>query len=117
MAQVSDTACLYTTVKNKTGKTRVFGFLGVRGMRLVADEIVTVRGDLVAKLGSQTSARRFNALERSLLAESLEIQSTPAVHLYDAVSDDVKQLALSNDVLGVVDPCWDTSGSSDFSFA
>lgn len=114
MSQNANTDCLYTTVKNVSGKERVFGFLGERGKRLLANETFTQRGDLVAKLGAQTSARRFKALERSLLAGSLEIVKTPAVHLYDDTDDVVRMLVLDNGVLGFADPCWASSGSSDF---
>ena len=118
MAQDANTLCLYTTVQNVSGSERVFGYLGVRGMRLGAGEVVTVRGDLVSKLGNMTSARRFQALERSLDQHgSLKIVSTPAVHLYDPILDVTKQLALQNGVLGTVDPCWDSSGSSAFAAA
>lgn len=119
MAQVATSDCLYTSVKNVSGKERVFGFLGVRGMRLAADEVVTVRGDLVGRLGNMTSARRHQALERSLTGNngardpSLQIISTPAVHLSDG--DQTKLLALQGGVLGLVDPCWDESGTSEFS--
>jgi hypothetical protein len=115
MAQNANTTCLYTTVQNVSGSERVFGFLGVRGMRLAAGEVVTVRGDLVSKLGNQTSARRFKALERSLDERgSLKIISSPGVFLYDPINDETKQLALSGGQLGIVDPCWDSSGSSNF---
>lgn len=114
MTQVADTTCLYSMVKNETGSSRVFGFLGEHGMRLDADEAVLVRGDLVAKLGAMTSARRFKALERSLQNGRLKILATPAVHLYDPVADETRLLALENGVLGLVDPCWDASGSSAF---
>jgi len=118
MAQNANTDCLYTTVKNVSGKERVFGFLGPRGMRLAVNEVVTVRGNLIQTLGGQTSARRFKALERALDQNgSLEIVSTPAVHLYDAVQDRTRQLALQNNALGIVDPCWDSSGSSNFASA
>jgi len=118
MAQNANTQCLYTTVQNVSGKERVFGYLGVRGMRLAAGEVVTVRGDLVSKLGNQTSARRFKSLERSLDQNgSLKIVSSPAIHLYDAIQDETKQLALQGGQLGIVDPCWYSSGSSNFSAA
>lgn len=118
MAQNANTTCLYTTVKNISGATRVFGYLGPRGMRLAAGETVTVPGDLVSKLGNMTSQRRFKALGRSLdQNKSLQIISTPAVFLYDAVHDRTRQLAVQNDVLGLVDPCWDSSGSSNFASA
>jgi len=114
MTQVADTTCLYTMVKNLTGSARTFGFLGEHGMRLAADEAVLIRGDLIAKLGAQTSARQFKALEKSLRSGTLQIVSTPGVHLYDAVADETRILALENGVLGLVDPCWNASGSSDF---
>jgi hypothetical protein len=109
--------CLSTTVKNTSGVERVFGYLGVRGKRLAAGETFTVRGDLVSKLGNQTSARRFLGLKRSLERGSLQILKTPAVHLYDAVDDRVRVLALEGAELGTVDPCWDSEGSSDFADA
>lgn len=118
MAQIVSTDCLYTTVKNVSGKTRVFGFLGLRGMRLAADEVVTIRGNIVTTLGGKNSARKFQALERALTGDdgardpSLAILSTPAVFLFDG--DDTKQLALQGGVLGLVDPCWDAAGSSVF---
>lgn len=120
MAQNANTACLYTTVKNISGSERVFGFLGARGMRLTADETVTIPGNLISALGKGGvgSQRKFKGLERSLDANSsLEIISTPAVHLYDPIHDRTRILALQGEVLGVVDPCWASSGSSGFSAA
>ena len=120
MAQNANTACLYTTVKNVSGVERVFGFLGARGMRLAAAEVVTIPGNLISALGKGGvgAQRKFKGLERSLDQNgSLEIVSTPAVHLYDAIHDRTRLLALQNKVLGVVDPCWYSSGSSDFSAA
>ena len=120
MAQNANTECLYTSVKNISGAERVFGFLGARGMRLAAAEVVTVPGNLISALGKGGAGaqRKFKGLERSLdKNSSLEIISTPAVYLYDAVHDRTRVLALQNEVLGVVDPCWASSGSSDFSAA
>jgi hypothetical protein len=118
MAQNGNTDCLYTTVQNISGKERTFSFLGVHGMRLAAGETVTMRGDLVSKLGNMTSARRFKALERALdTNSSLKIVKSPAVHLYDALDDETKTLSLQGGQLGIVDPCWDNSGSSNFSAA
>jgi hypothetical protein len=118
MAQDANTTCLYTTVKNIAGTERVFGFLGARGMRLSDGEVVTVPGNLVAALGNGGvgSQRKFKGLERALDQNgSLEIVSTPGVHLYDSVHDRTRILSLQGQVLGVVDPCWASSGSSDFS--
>lgn len=114
MAQNGSNACLGTTVKNTSGKARVFGFLGPRGKRLAANESFTVRGDLVATLGGQTSKRRYDALSASLDRGSLEIVKSPAVFLYDETDDRTRQLAVDNQALGTVDPCYDSSGSSIF---
>lgn len=118
MSQTANTDCLYTSVKNVSGAARTFGYLRERGMRLAANEVATVPGDLVGRLGATTSKRKFKALERSLTTnESLQIISTPALFLFDPVHDRVRQVTLYNEQLGVVDPCWDASGSSDFSDA
>lgn len=117
MAQNANTTCLYTSVRNISGSERVFGFLGARGMRLAANEVVTVPGNLVDALGKggHWSQRRFKSLERALDVQSaLEILATPAVHLYDAVCGRTKLLALENGVLGMLDPCWDSDGTSTF---
>jgi len=87
-------------------------------MRLTAGEVVTVPGNLIDALGrgGQGSQRKFKALQRALDDNSsLEIVSTPGVHLYDPVHDRTRILALQGQVLGVVDPCWYSSGSSGFS--
>lgn len=120
MAQDANSTCLYTTVKNVSGAERVFGFLGARGMRLDAAEVVTIPGNLIAALGNggRGAQRKFKGLARALDQNgSLEIVSTPGVHLYDAVHDRTRVLSLQGEVLGVVDPCWASSGSSDFSAA
>jgi len=124
MAQNGNTDCLFTTVKNVSGVERQFGFLGPRGKRLAADETFTIPGDLVSYLGGGGGAngsykqRPFKALERALdVNGSLEIVNSPAVHLYDPIQDRTRQLALVGGQLGVVDPCWYSSGSSDFSAA
>lgn len=118
MAQDANTACLYTTVKNVSGAERVFGYLGARGMRLAAAEVVTIPGNLVSALGKggTGSQRKFKGLERSLdQNSSLAIISTPYVHLYDSIHDRTRILALQGEVLGLLDPCWDSSGSLSFS--
>ncbi len=101
---------LYTVVQNLSGGERVFGFLGPRGMRLAASEVVTIPGDLLASLGSQSQQggrrRKFDALERSLKAGSLQINSRPAPVLWDAVDEVPKSIAIVGGTLGVVDPTY-----------
>lgn len=71
-------AGLYTEVKNVSGNTRVFGFLGRRGRRLANNEVFSVPGDLVADVGRHR--RKFQALERALHDGDLEITKSPAVY-------------------------------------
>lgn len=114
MREIVSTDCLHTIVKNTSGTEKTFGFLGPRGKRLTAGQSFTVPGDLVATLGAMTSQRRFNALKAALKRGTLAIVSSPAVFLYDDTSDKTRTLAVDNGVLGTVDPCYDSSGSSDF---
>lgn len=110
---------LYTTVENMTGSERVFGFLGPRGMRLGAGEVVTVPGDLVATLGAKAQAggnrRSFDAFERSLKAGDIRINSLPAPILYDPTDEVPKSIAIVAGVLGVVDPTYNAESSSSSS--
>lgn len=91
---------LYTTVKNTSGKTASFGFLGLRGKRLANNATHTVPGDLVAALGGQRSQRKFNALEKALVDGKLQIVSTPAVYLADTSTNALRQLKLTGGTLG-----------------
>lgn len=115
--QTPSTSGLYTTVKNTSGGPRSFGFLGVHGKRLEANESFVQPGDLVAKLGADKYQRKFKSLEGALSRGALTIVSSPAIYLYDEVDDRTKQLDLSHGDLGVVDPAWDPEGSSEFAEA
>lgn len=101
---------LYTTVENTSGTDRVFGFLGPRGMRLAAGEVVTLPGDLVAALGAlhqkSGNRRKFTALENSLRSGSLVIRSRPVPILYDSEDSSAQALQLDDSTLGVVDPTY-----------
>jgi len=109
---MSTLACLYTTVKNISGKVRSFPYLREHGASLADNATLTVPGNLINALGAKLSKRDFNALERSLDRGSLEIVNTPAVFLKDTVTDETQQLTLSGGVLGVADPCWVAAASS-----
>jgi hypothetical protein len=114
-----DTDCLYTTLQNISGKERVFGYLGERGKRLAVGEMVTIPGNLINQLGGggKWSQRRFKALERSLLAESIAIVNTPGVHVYDPINDVTRVLSQEGGVVGSVDPCWTKQSLSSSSSA
>jgi hypothetical protein len=87
---------LYTTVKNTSGATAVFGFLGLHGKRLNDDETFTVPGDLVAKLGGQRSQRQFKALEAALANGDLVIVNSPAVYITDSDDGSIDQIEVDD---------------------
>jgi hypothetical protein len=114
MREIVSTDCLHTIVKNTSGVERTFGFLGPRGKRLTSGQSFAVPGDLIATLGAMVSKRRFNALKASLKRGSLTLVSSPGMFIYDDTADKTRMLAVNDGVLGTVDPCYDSSGSSDF---
>lgn len=112
MPQTANTDTCFTRVRNATGSTRVFGFLGDRGVRLGANETFLNRGDPRDTLAGHK--RKFDGLCRALVAGDLVIETTPPPVLWDPVLEQPQMVALSNNVLGIVDPSWDEEGSSDF---
>lgn len=82
MATTND---LYTTVKNTSGASRFFGYLGDHGKTLANNGTTTVFGDLQTLIGND--ARKKAALEADLLAGNLTLISTPRTVLYDASAD------------------------------
>jgi hypothetical protein len=109
----ANTTDLYTTVKNVSGATRVFGFLGKHGKRLANNATFSVPGDLVAALGAQQSTRQFKALERALLTNALEIVKSPSVYLLSETGNVTRELGMaSTKELGTTAPSYD--GGGDF---
>lgn len=77
-----DTTDLYTTVKNTSGATRFFGYLGRRGRRLAAAATFSFYGQPVFK-----NVRQQEAFERDLLAGDISLVNTPRVILKDTSPD------------------------------
>ena len=109
---------LYTTVKNVSGKTLTFGFLGAHGKTLANNATYTVPGDLVTKLGAQRSQRKFQALERALTSNLLDIVRSPSVYLLSETGNVSKELAMnSSSQVGTSNPSWQGAGGGGFSAA
>lgn len=110
-----DTSCLYSTVKNTSGKRMPFGFLPPHGRTLEVDEEFTVFGDIrqaVFKDIERTTGRRSAAaFEAALQRGDMQILSTPAPILRDTADDSVHMLQVTGDALVVVDPCFYNSTS------
>ena len=110
-----DVSCLYSTAKNISGGTKIFGFLPPHGRELAADEEFTVFGDVRQGLGGnrgseRSVARRDNAaFEAAIESGDLEIIQTPSPVLQDITTDAPKMLQLDNGSLSTVDPCWHNS--------
>lgn len=112
-----DTQCLYSTVKNKTGKVRKFGFLPPHGRELGVDEDFTVFGDIkqaLIRFDRGESRRSILAFEAALKNNDIEILSTPAPVLVDKnAPHTTKMIEMRGGTLGVVDPCWNTTVSAN----
>lgn len=107
------TTDLYTTVKNVSGTTQTFGFLGKHGKRLANNETYSVRGDLVGALGAERSTRRFAALERALVNGALTIVKSPSVYLLSETGAVTRELGMAETKeLGTTVPSFD--GGGDF---
>ena len=111
--------CLYTTVKNISGVTRAFGFLGIHGKTLAPDAEYTEFGDFSSKLQGRARIRAEKAFERALngvpaapgrsaLPASLRIKQTPQAIIYDTVGNVPQVLTLTGGAIGQADPCWGT---------
>src|SRR5262245_60543548 len=79
------TADLYTTVKNTSGVTKYFAFIGRHGKRLTANATATIFGHIQSTLGF--NLRKKKALENALLNDKLEVMSTPLPIVVDTAPD------------------------------
>lgn len=114
MPQTPTALCMYTKVRNTTDKNLYFGYLGAHGRYVNAGETYDHKGNLINQLSERRKKRAFDSFTTALEAGEIEIVHTPAVILEDIDSGRPRQLALFGDALGVVDPCWDSTGSSNF---
>ena len=116
-APTAATRCLYSTLRNMSAtgppEGRFFGFLPPHGRRLQPCEEITVPGDLMSWFKRQTEhSRARRSFEAALASGVLSLVSSPSVHLFDATLDVTGILALDNNTLVTVDPCWGSYSSS-----
>lgn len=109
----TDTSCLYSTLKNVSGKTKYFGFLPPHGRRLVANQEITVFGDIGQMVQHDiervTSRTYMQAFENALQEGFISVLKTPASILLDSSTGLNKMLTLTGGTLGVADPCWEST--------
>lgn len=107
-----NTSCLYSTIKNTSGKSRIFGFIPPHGRTLAANEEYSIFGDIRNALGGnrgpeRSVARRdMIAFEAAIASGDLQILETPSQIIVDSVTGDSKILGLASGVLSDIDPCW-----------
>lgn len=114
MAIVMDTSCLYSTVKNQSGRRMIFGFLPPHSVALDNNEEFTVFGDVRQAIISGdrvTSRRNIMAFEAAVERGDLEIKQTPSPILRDTATHNPKMLNLTSGTLSEIDPCWHSSVS------
>jgi len=115
-----DKNCLYSTIKNVSGKKMRFGFLPPHGVELANNQVFTVFGNIIEAVGRGdrvTDKRQYQALADALDRGDIEILTTPSPILQDATTGANKMLRLNNGTLSAVDPCWRTSDSLDYAVA
>jgi hypothetical protein len=111
-----DVSCVMTVVKNVTGESRFFSYLGAHGVTLAADEEFSVLGSLPDHVqrgqygdrgGSQWTDALLSDLGENADNETrLEIVSTPSPILYDPTLAESQMVVLDNGTLDLFDPCW-----------
>ena len=108
---IMDTSCMYSTVKNISGKTLPFSSLPPHGKNLADDEEYTIFGDIreaIARGPRGSSQQRINSFIKSLQDGQLAIQETPATIIYDADGgvDAPQMIQIDGGVISAIDPCW-----------
>lgn len=93
---------MYTIVRNTSGKTMYFSFLGERGMTLASGADAKVPGDLWMLWARNTT--EFNAFKSALDNNRLEVLKTPAIIRYDATTTIYRDLSVVNGTVTAVDP-------------
>lgn len=110
MAEFVDTSCIYSTVRNTSGKRRFFGFLPPHGRTLAANEEFSVFGHITAAVVGDveraTSRHHMAAFERAIEAGDLEILSTPAPILLDQGTEEPVMLEVTNGTVASTTPCF-----------
>lgn len=98
-----------TVIKNVSGQTRFFGYLGQLGTRLANNQTYEHPGLLIQQTahGSTAQASVANAaIRRDLAAGVIKIIRTPDVILQDADSSQPRVLHLDDGDLGTVAPSY-----------
>lgn len=110
MPMVQDVSCLESSVKNISGGSLHFSFLGSHGITLAANEVFTVLGPMEVAISNSADdgssrRRKLNGYLNSLKSGDLEVVKTPVPHLVDLGTDATKTIKVTNGTLASDDPC------------
>ncbi len=96
--------CLKTRVRNLTGVSQYFSYLGAHGMRLAPGEEAEMDGNLLNAVAAKPRARK--SLYHDLQDGLLTIVSTPSPIYYDLSGDTTKVFIIDSGVISARDPCY-----------
>ena len=107
-------SAFYSTVKNISGQTKVFGFLPPHGRTLAPNQEFTVFGNILSAIGGQRggraeSRRDIVAFENAIVNGYLQVTQTPSPILQDEVTGTSVMLEVENGSLSMVTPEWQIS--------
>lgn len=112
MAHTYDTTCLYTTLKNVSGKRLVCSFLPPHGRVLLPNETVSILGDAVTAIGRgdpRANRAHLDAFVAAVTRKDLVVVQTPTPVFVDTVTHASKVPYVHSGALGVADPCFANS--------
>lgn len=106
------TTDFYTTVRNMSGRTRVFSFLPPHGKTLADGEEYSFPGRLSDYYTAPAKQWQYLKALEAISPTNLAIVKEPAVHCYDATKDVTKVLGVDNATVTAADPSWGAYSSS-----
>lgn len=117
MALTLDTRSLFSTVKNTSGKTKIFGFLPPHGKELANNEEFSCFGHIteaVRKGDYAESRRNMHALQAAIQRGDLDIIQTPNPILEDVEGQLGSKMVVNHrGTLTLFSTSWDASYFSE----
>lgn len=110
-------SCLFSTVQNTSGYSKVFGFLPPHGVRLGAGQEFSMWGDVreaIIRGERSGSIRSMQAFEKAVSRGDITILHTPNPILEDVnYPYDVQMVVIHGGSLALFNPCWESQASVD----
>lgn len=107
-------SCLSSMVRNTSGQSMYFWFLGSHGVTLANNGEFSALGDIWAHLSSHATGvgeRAKKAFSDCIAAGLLVLKANNMVVLHDTHHDNTYLLNAHNDLLGLSDPCFESTGA------